>query len=957
MKRRSFLAQSTLFTAGAVLSLNNSSYANFISNTDIRTIEQLYESFKTPPASYHPFVRWWWNGAKIEKDEISRELRLLKEVGIMGVEINTIAFPDRTDDMDIRTVKWLGDEWIDLLKHAIDEARSLDMTCDILVGTGFPAGAEFLQDGERSQIVVIGVKKLKGPVKREFSVFDLLKEADPDIYRPYSGRQLKLLKVQLVPDPMNDLKEVIDLSDQIDSGTIRVSVPEGNYAVYALVKAEGFMRVIKGTPGGMGPVLNHFSGTAVKKYLNHISTTIQDRIGPFAPNVRSFFVDSLEVEGANWTDGMMDEFKKRRGYDIYPYLPFILFKIGRMGNTSDPNYPADYGHELNEQLQRMRYDFALTKAELFRETFIENYTDWCHKNKIKSRAQAYGRNYFLLEGSFDIDIPECETWLKYGIGEDIPEADFTRYPWQLGQGNSMINKFVSSAAHLKDKRLVSSEELTNTEMVFNESLEIFKIAGDQSTISGVTQPVFHGFNYSPKEAPFPGWITWGGYFNEKNTMWPYLKHYTDYRARLSYILQQASMYADIALLAPIPDMWSKYGAQMEPFPSIVYPDYQMLIWESIHKNGSGCDYVSEDVIVHAQIKDGQINYGSRNYHTLFLIDVEGINPSTARKLHEFIKSGGRIFCIERYPDKSIGWKNFSQKDAEVRMWVGKMKAYPDRFVFLEKPESNFELWYKEVQDKYSINPYVKIKEVKRHITQMRYQNKRMELFFFINSSNKHDYVLDASFDKKTIEGKQPWLWDAVTGERFRMSLDDNSLRIKMGPADSKLIVFSDEKTNGKEWHPVPQEGRAGATKKINSQWKVAFKYINGRTRTTEMKVLHDLKEGSDYVHFGGTVTYKTTFDIEKIDLYRFLNLGKVYGISEVSVNGKPLETKWYGHRIYPIEGLLHKGTNTLEVKVTTVMGNYMKSLLDNEIAQYWTNKGRKDQPLHSMGLAGPVQFY
>src|SRR5690606_29983154 len=137
-------------------------------------------------------------------------------------------------------------------------------------------------------------------------------------------------------------------------------------------------------------------------------------------------------------------------------------------------------------------DFEFTKAELFRERFSNNFSKWCAENKIKSRAQAYGRGHFPLEGSFDMDIPEGETWLKYGVGEEIAEADFTKYPWHLGRGNTMINKYVSSAAHLKGKRLISSEELTNTDMVFAETLAIFKIAGDQSTISGITHPIFHG---------------------------------------------------------------------------------------------------------------------------------------------------------------------------------------------------------------------------------------------------------------------------------------------------------------------------------------------------------------------------------------------------------------------------------------------------------------------------------
>ena len=57
------------------------------------SIEQLYDEFQQPASAYRPFVRWWWNGDKVDSAELVRELRLLKEAGIGGVEINPIAFP------------------------------------------------------------------------------------------------------------------------------------------------------------------------------------------------------------------------------------------------------------------------------------------------------------------------------------------------------------------------------------------------------------------------------------------------------------------------------------------------------------------------------------------------------------------------------------------------------------------------------------------------------------------------------------------------------------------------------------------------------------------------------------------------------------------------------------------------------------------------------------------------
>src|SRR5689334_3247760 len=147
-------------------------------------VNSFYNSFKDPEDVYRPFVRWWWNGDKIEKDEITRELRLLKDAGITGVEINPIKFPAKTDDLGKRSIPWLSDEWIALLQFAFEEARSLGMTCDLLVGSGWPFGGEWLEEEERSQIVVIGTKTLEGPMEFESSISELLKDADPTIYSP-----------------------------------------------------------------------------------------------------------------------------------------------------------------------------------------------------------------------------------------------------------------------------------------------------------------------------------------------------------------------------------------------------------------------------------------------------------------------------------------------------------------------------------------------------------------------------------------------------------------------------------------------------------------------------------------------------------------------------------------------------------------------------------------------------
>lgn len=948
MKRRNFIITSSILSAGSVL-LNNSLLAQ--SQKAAIEAKELFKIFRDPQTIYKPFVRWWWNGDKVERNEIVRELRLLKEAGIGGVEINPIKFPARTDDMGVPTLRWLSPEWIDILDFTLKEAKKIGMICDLIVGSGWPFGAEYLEGDERADIMTIGVKKVTGMMDYEAPLFDFLKEADAATTSPYPQRELQIQKVLMVPDPMSSVDEIVDLSEQIPSGFIKTKIPKGNYAIYALVKTKAFLQVINGAPGADGQVLNHFNKAAVTKYLNHMTDTIQKRIGPLKGRVRALFTDSMELEGANWANDMADEFKKRRGYDLMPYLPFILFKIGGMGNVFDYTYPVSFTSSFQNIIDRVRFDFDLTKTELHRERFIEVFQKWCKANGMQSRVQSYGRGYHPLEGSFNMDIPEGETWLKYGVGKGLSETDY-----RVGRAYTMSNKYVSSAAHLQGKRAISCEELTNTDMVFNATLQMLKLGSDQSVISGITHSVYHGFNYSPPDAPFPGWIRYGNFMNEKNTYWPFFKYFNEYRARVSALLQQGDMYADIAILPPIYDMWSKLGAQNEPFPSIMYPEWLHQVWETIQQNGNGCDYVSDNVIRDAQMKNGAMHYGPRKYNTIFIVSVESLAPETAQKLLQFVESGGRIFCIQHVPHKSLGLKDFEKKDQQVEELVAKMKAVPGKFIMLGKPSGDFYNWYKTINKEYNLNPYLQIDNGNSSISQVRYQAGKTEILMVNNCSYDDTYQVSLRPHASLTKGKKVWIWDAVNGEYYSIA-DASSVPLNLYPADMKILVISNDKslksaTAFKDAKAIP-----GNAENLRTNWQVSFKHIDGSTKNENWDELKDLKDIPQHVAFSGTVHYKTKFQNQSTSNLSLLDLGVVHGISQLFINGQNVGTRWFGRHVYDIKKDLKQGDNEIEIIITTVMGNYMKTLIDNPVAQYWTNEKRKNQPIQSMGLVGPVYIF
>jgi hypothetical protein len=97
---------------------------------------ELLKIFQNPPNQYRPMVRWWWNGDRITAEEITRELDVLQRAGIGGVEINPIKFPAEADPLNTKALAWMSDEWIAVLKVALQDCKEKRMTCDMIVGSG-----------------------------------------------------------------------------------------------------------------------------------------------------------------------------------------------------------------------------------------------------------------------------------------------------------------------------------------------------------------------------------------------------------------------------------------------------------------------------------------------------------------------------------------------------------------------------------------------------------------------------------------------------------------------------------------------------------------------------------------------------------------------------------------------------------------------------------------------------
>jgi len=196
----------------------------------------------------------------------------------------------------------------------------------MIVGSGWPFGGEFVPRSEQSQIVMLGTKNLDGGKPYVFGQAELLDEVTPP--SNYKNKQSELFMLRLAPGNMDEFSPGIDLNSQLKNNNIEIVVPEGKHVLYFLVKITGFQSVIQGALGANGPVINHYEQAAVENYLNRFSDILSSKLGALNQYFRAFFTDSIELEGANWCSDMSEEFKKRRGYKLGGYFPYILLRWG-----------------------------------------------------------------------------------------------------------------------------------------------------------------------------------------------------------------------------------------------------------------------------------------------------------------------------------------------------------------------------------------------------------------------------------------------------------------------------------------------------------------------------------------------------------------------------------------------------------------------------------------------------
>ena len=343
-----------------------------------------------------------------------------------------------------------------------------------------------------------------------------------DLVEPVSAnRNLQALALEQVKYPRDlplallmaysDAGDAVDLTSRVQAnGSLDWTAPSGRWTLYAIFAGWHGKLVERAAPGGEGNVIDHFSTDAIRKYLLPFDRAFK---GHNLDGLRAFFNDSYEVDDAtgeaDWTPRVLEEFEKRRGYDLRRHLPALLGK-----GTDDVS-------------ARVLADYRETISDLLLDTFTTEWAAWARRHGRQVRNQAHGSPANILDLYGASDMPETEG------------AEIQRFKW------------ATSAAHVAGRRLVSAEAATWLGEHFRVRLAEVKANVDQFFVAGVNHIVYHGTAYSPVGDAWPGWQFYASVeFNPQNAWWDDFGALNAYVARVQSFLQAGRPDTDVLVYYP-----------------------------------------------------------------------------------------------------------------------------------------------------------------------------------------------------------------------------------------------------------------------------------------------------------------------------------------------------------------------------------------------------------------------
>lgn len=840
-----------------------------------------------------PGTRWWWMGSAVDEKNLTCNLVEYAKAGIGSVEITPIY---GVQNQESKEIAFLSERWMKMYKHTLHIADSLNMRVDMNTGTGWPFGGPVITEDLAASKLVTRVWKIDGGKMWKQLIV-------PEDVRQNQSKLLRLMAFSGT--------KVIELTKRIKNKQIEWQVPPGQWQIVAAFNGKTFQQVKRAAPGGEGLVMDHFSSRAVDAYLLHFEKAFQ-RSGAKYPS--QFFNDSYEVYGADWTELLFEEFYKRRGYKLENHL--LDFISG----------------EQSDLKSRLISDYRQTLSELLLINFTQKWTNWANAHGSKTRNQAHGSPANLIDLYAAVDVPECE---GFGLSDfQIPGLRKDSLTRKNDADLSML-KYASSAAHITGKPLVSSETFTWLTEHFRTSLSQCKPDVDLMLVSGVNQLRFHGTTYSPKEAPWPGWLFYASVnMSPTNSIWKDAPAMFDYIARCQSYLQKGKPDNDFLLYLPVYDVWHKEPGRLLQFDIHSMEKRMPEFIEAVHqitRSGYDVDYVSDQYLLNATVKDGQIKtIGGSNYKALILPAVHLIPLEVMEKITELIRAGAQVIFTHHFPNDVPG---FSQYNKRKQTFNHLMKS-----IVAEKEIHDNKVidWHNgkiisgnDVQTCLSLAGVTPEKMRSEYGLSMIRRKVENGYVYFVSCLKKEEVNawIPLAVDANSVLFINPL--NGISGKaKVRQVNNQTEVYLHLSPGESLIMQTTDgDISTLQNWR---YSDKLSYVQEVNAKWKLSFQSSTPNIQDTfEVNIpTYWTNLNSPELNVNcGTGTYESEFELE-IDSNKSyaLELEKVRESAVVFINDKKVDVLWSVPFKCDISDFVQQGKNKIRIDVTNLPANRISQM-------------------------------
>ena len=460
-----------------------------------------------------------------------------------------------------------------------------------------------------------------------------------------------------------------------------------------------------------------------------------------------FFQDELAypINMLSWSDDFPDEFLKRKGYDITPYLPALKDYIG-------------------EITPKIRLDYCEVLMDLSEERYYKPIYDW-----HAERGLIYGCDNLSRgkDPAAYIDYFRAMSWFT-APGNDAP-----------ARGSSfMETKVSSSITHLYQRQRTWLEAFHS--MGWGSSGEWLTRQIDHHFMAGGNLVCMHGLYYSTHG----GWWEWAPPdFHFRMPYWPHTKQWLNYTERMSYLLSQGSHVCDIALLYPT--------EPVQAYPE-TKPKATFDVALNLSNSGLDYDFIDFRSLKNARIEGKTLHIADEEYKIIVLANMKAIHYSSLQKIVEFYRSGGIVLATGDLP---IASSRKGENDPEVDQIIKELFGLSADELAAGKVAE------KQPNPAGGIGWYIP-EALEKHIPNLitpDFLPEKREGKVLHRKAGKRDVYMVTDVEKGTecffrSTGKVE-LWDANTGTTeaypvIRQTNEGTWLRMNKETSNSYLIVFS-----------------------------------------------------------------------------------------------------------------------------------------------------------------------